>query len=69
MPFDPISYALAKRNKPSPSVVKSKTPPSNTDVLWFDTSNNLLKYYNDTTSSWETIPDIASIRKLIISLG
>lgn len=40
------------------AAIKSDTPPENTDVLWFDTTSDLLKYYNGT--EWVVANDYAN---------
>lgn len=39
------------------AAIRSDTPPENTDALWFDTTSNLLKYYNGT--EWVVANDYA----------
>jgi len=38
-----------------PIVHISDIEPTNTNVLWFDTTSNLLKYFDSDTNSWEPI--------------
>lgn len=40
------------------AAIKSDTPPENTDALWFDTTSDLLKYYNGT--EWVVANDYAN---------
>lgn len=40
------------------AAVKSDTPPENTEALWFDTTSDLLKYYNGT--EWVVANDYAN---------
>jgi hypothetical protein len=40
------------------AAIKSDTPPENTNVLWFDTTSDLLKYYNGT--EWVVANDYAN---------
>ncbi len=34
------------------AVHKGSDSPSNTDMLWYDTATNAMKYYNTTSSMW-----------------
>lgn len=38
--------------------VASATAPTNLKMLWLDTSNGILKYYNTTSSSWVPIKSV-----------
>ena len=40
------------------AAIRSDTPPENTDALWFDTTSDLLKYYNGT--EWVVANDYAN---------
>ena len=37
------------------AIFRQSSSPSRTDVLWYDTEANVLKYYDTTTLSWKPI--------------
>lgn len=39
------------------AIFRQSSSPSRVDVLWYDTINNLLKYYDTTLLSWESLAD------------
>lgn len=43
----------------TPAIIFSDSPPNDTSVLWYDTVNDVLKYHNPDSDSWEkVVPDL-----------
>ena len=65
------THILAQKSAENGGYVTQDTPPENTNLWWFDSSTNTLKYYDDESKIWQPIPDGTSWHKVdgSVSIG
>lgn len=47
------------------AIFRQSSSPSRTDVLWYDTVNSILKYYNTSLLSWETVAGESGVQEQV----
>lgn len=50
------------------AMIYSATPPTNLRILWYDTTNNVIKKYNISESEWQSIGGSAEVATIPNSL-